>query len=86
MRTYRLVSLLYAANFMVALAVPRWSFALGWLLLALGYRIMDGIPAGLWQAERAQKWHSSRWVSGHLCLNLAVVFLFLDLLRDRLFP
>lgn len=85
-RTYRMVSLLYAANFLVALAVPRWGFAFGWLLLAIGYAIMDGIPAALWRASRDQRWDSPRWVTGHFCLNLAIICLFLDLLKDRLFP
>ena len=86
MRTYRVVSLLYATNFLVALAVPRWGYALGWLLLALGYAIMDDIPAGLWRASRDQRWASRRWVAGHVCLNFAILSLFVDLLKDRLFP
>jgi len=86
MRTYRLVSLLYAANFLVALAVPRWGFALGWLLLSLGYAVMDGVPAQLWRATRDQRWNSQRWIAGHFCLNLAVILLLADLLQDRLFP
>jgi len=86
MSTYRLVSCLYAANFLVALAVPRWGFAVGWLLLAIGYAIMDGVPQAVWRSARDQRWENPRWVSGHLCLNLAVLCLFVDLLRDRLFP
>jgi hypothetical protein len=86
MSTSRLVSLLYAINFLVCLAVERWGFALGWLLLAVGYAIMDGIPAALWRATRDQRWDSPRWIGGHFCLNLAVILLLADLLQDRLFP
>lgn len=86
MRTYRLVSWLYAANFLVALSIERWGFAIGWLLLAIGYGVMDGIPARLWRASRDQKWDSPRWVTGHFCLNLAVILLFVDVLHNRLFP
>ncbi len=86
MRTYRTVSLLYALNFLVALSVARWGFALGWLLLAVGYALMAGLPAWLWVASRDRKWDSPRWVGGHFCLNLAIVVLFIDLLQDRLFP
>ena len=86
MRTYRTVSILYAANFLVALSASRWAFASGWLMLAVGYAIMAGVPNSLWRATNAEKWDSPRWVSGHFCLNLAVIFLFADLLKDRLFP
>ena len=81
-----MVSLLYVANFLVALAVPRWGFALGWLLLAAGYAVMDSVPAALWLATREERWNSARWMGGHFLLNLAVVLLFVDLLHDRLFP
>ncbi len=86
MRTYRLVSILYGANFLVALTAPRWGFALGWLLLAIGYALMDGLPAQVWHAPRSTKWNSPRWITGHFCLNSAIVLLFADLLRGRLFP
>jgi hypothetical protein len=86
MRTYRLVSLLYIANFLVALSVARWGFACGWLLLAIGYAIMDGIPHWLWRAPRDRRWASPRWITGHFCLNVAIILLFIDVIQDRLFP
>lgn len=86
MSTYRWVSLLYTANFLVALAAHRMGFAFGWLLLAAGYAIMDSIPATLWLARRDERWASRRWVTGHVCLNFAILCLFVDLLKDRLFP
>ena len=61
-------------------------FAFGWLLLAAGYAIMDSIPATLWLARRDERWASRRWVTGHVCLNFAILCLFVDLLKDRLFP
>ena len=85
-RTYQVVSWLYFANFLVALAVPRLGFALGWLLLSVGYGLMDGVPEYLWRTTRELRWSSRRWVAGHFCLNLAVILLLADLLQDRLFP
>ncbi|MBY0504557.1 MAG: hypothetical protein K2X03_11635 [Bryobacteraceae bacterium] len=85
MSNYRLVSILYLANFLASLAIGRWGFALGWLLMAAGFLLMDTLPGIVWRASRDFQWKSPQWVAGHFCLNLAVVLLLADVLQDRLF-
>lgn len=85
MSTRRIASLLYYLNFLLMLSQARWVEALGWLLMATGFLLMDRVPEALYARPFVERFVNRTWRLGHLSLSGAVFLLFVALVSRRLF-